>query len=441
MLLPETFIERTRKVLQTEFSAFQAALDTVSPTSIRLNDKSESVSGLEQVSWCDAGFYLAERPLFTADPLLHGGAYYVQEASSMFLCQAVKQCFPNAERVLDLCAAPGGKSTLLTQYLPADCLLISNEVVRQRAQILAENITKWGNPNVVVTNNEAADFALLHHYFDAIVVDAPCSGEGMFRKDRNAVDEWSVENVMNCVTRQRDILNDVWDALRPGGVLVYSTCTYNQEENEENVAWICNEFGAETIQLRVDDTDIVITEGGYRFYPHRVRGEGFFMAVLRKPEENRHSPKFKTQTDKAVKKIDSGSLPFGLIVPENYSFFTIENKVIAFDDLYLNELLYLRSKFKCLVAGIELFEIKGKDYIPTQQLALSKVLDRTGCVSVEVDYETAIAFLKREAISLPAAPTGYLLITFKELALGWVKNIGNRCNNLYPQHWRIRMNL
>lgn len=442
MNLPENFVERTKKVLGDEYVLFESKLNTASPTSIRLNTKTVMQSQqLKNVSWCDSGFYLDERPLFTADPLLHGGAYYVQEASSMFLCQAVRQCFPNAERVLDLCAAPGGKSTLLAQYLTDECLLVSNEIVRQRAQILNENITKWGNPNVVVTNNEAFDFSRLTHFFDAIVVDAPCSGEGMFRKDPNAVNEWSVENVMNCVVRQQNILSDCWDALKPGGVLVYSTCTYNYEENEENVDWICNELGAERIKLVVENDDIVATQGGYRFYPHRIEGEGFFMSVLRKQDGIYAPAKLKVQQDKNTKKIDCNLLPYRLLQSDVYSYFSIDSKIFAFKTAFLNELLFIRSHFRCLTIGIEMFEVKGKDLIPAAQLALSKALDVNSCQCVELDYETAISYLKREAICLPDAGIGYLLLTYNGLALGWVKNIGNRCNNLYPQHWRIRMNL
>jgi len=441
MVLPDQFIQSTKQVLNDEFPAFEAALETVSPTSIRLNDKIDYPIEKERVSWCEQGCYLSERPLFTADPLLHGGAYYVQEASSMFLYQAIKQCFANTERVLDLCAAPGGKSTLLAQNLNSESLLISNEIIRQRAQILAENLTKWGNPNVVVTNNEAADFAQLQHYFDAIVIDAPCSGEGMFRKDPNAINEWSVDNVITCVSRQREILADVWDALKPGGILVYSTCTYNRAENEENVLWVCEELGAECIRLSIDSSNIVVSDYGYRFYPHRVKGEGFFMSVMRKSEGNVRTKTFKSSTDKTIKKTDPASLPVQLIDSQNYLFYNIDSKIIAFSKNHINELLYIRSAFNCLMAGVELFEVKGKDLIPAHRLALLKNIDNSTCTSVEVDYETAINYLKREAISLPDAPTGYLLVTYKSLALGWVKNIGNRCNNLYPQHWRIRMNL
>lgn len=441
MSLPDSFIARTKLILKDEFTAFEAALSTPAPTSIRINNKIDYLPTNDTISHCPNGCYLAERPLFTADPLFHGGAYYVQEASSMFLYQAVKQCFPNANRVLDLCAAPGGKSTLLAQTLPESCLLVSNEIIHSRAQILAENILKWGNPNVVVTNNEASHFSKLEHYFDAIVVDAPCSGEGMFRKDPNAINEWSVDNVMNCVNRQRDILIDSWDALKPGGIMVYSTCTFNREENEENVHWICTELGAEIMQLAIEDTNIVITDGGYRFYPHRMKGEGFFMAVIRKNESAIKELNFKLVLDKNTKKINANELPFKLMDFTHFSYYNINNRIIAFDSANLNELLFLRSKYKCLVAGIEMFELKGRDYIPTAQLALSKLLDTTSCTLFEVDYNTAIRFLKREAIELNDADKGYLLLTFKGLTLGWVKNIGNRCNNLYPQHWRIRMNL
>ncbi|MBP6609531.1 MAG: rRNA cytosine-C5-methyltransferase [Paludibacter sp.] len=439
--LPADFAERTKKILKDEYDAFVAALQTSAPTSIRTNNKTHQLPQGSAITWCPNGLYLPERPLFTADPLFHGGDYYVQEASSMFLYQAVQQTMNNATKVLDLCAAPGGKSTLLTQYLPNNCLLISNEVIRQRSQILAENVTKWGNNNVVVTNNEPADFGELTHFFDAIVVDAPCSGEGMFRKDANAINEWSIANVHTCVDRQRRILTDVWDALKPNGILVYSTCTFNTEENEENVTWACNELGAKIIKLKVDDTNIVQTEEGYRFYPHKIKGEGFFMAVMQKSDNIIATKNLKVKPDKNIKAIEADTLPIKLKEPENYRYYETENTITAFNASELNTLLYLRKNFNCLIAGTDIFEVKGKDLIPTEFLALSKNLDISSCKCIDVDLSTAIAYLKREAINLPETEKGYLLITYKNLPLGWVKNIGNRCNNLYPQHWRIRMNL
>ena len=214
MNLPIQFIERTKAILQEEYSAFENSLLQPTPTSIRINDKMAYEPSDELVSWCETGYYLKERPLFTADPLFHAGVYYVQEASSMFLSQAIIQHFPNAAAVLDLCAAPGGKSTLLSQFLRNDCILVSNEIIRSRAYILAENLSKWGNPNIVVSNNDPADFSGIPNYFDAVVVDAPCSGEGLFRKDPRSISEWSESNIKLCAERQRKILTDIWESFK-----------------------------------------------------------------------------------------------------------------------------------------------------------------------------------------------------------------------------------
>lgn len=442
MNFPEEFLERTSSILNEEFQEFLSSLQTVSPTSIRMNTKKDPDMDAEKVGWCNNAYYLAERPLFTADPHFHAGAYYVQEASSMFLQKAVLQFFPTAETVLDLCAAPGGKSTLLAQTLGDNCLLVSNEIIRSRAYILAENLNKWGNPNVLVSNNDSADFNSLTHFFDAIVVDAPCSGEGMFRKDEGAIAEWSVQNVMVCAARQKDILSNVWEALKPGGILVYSTCTYNTEENEENVSWICDELGAEVLRIDVQDNrEIVVTEGGYRFYPHRVKGEGFFLSVLKKNDGVVQKSSKKTELKKGTKFVKAQELPFSLKMPENWTYINDNNFVRAYKTELLPSFIYLNSKLRCVDSGLLLAEIKGKDYVPSAQLALSKVLDLETVNLVEVDYNQAIAFLKRESLQLDTDLRAYLLICYRGVALGWVKNIGNRCNNLYPQNWRIRMNL
>lgn len=443
MLLPEAFVKQTRNILTSEFDEFVEALEQKPPTSIRINDKMDYQPDGERVEWCDTGYYLAERPLFTADPLLHAGVYYVQEASSMFLNQAIKQHFPKAERVLDLCAAPGGKSTLISQTLPESSLLVSNEIVRSRAYILAENLIKWGNPNVVVTNNEPKDFDILPGYFDAMVIDAPCSGEGMFRKDPGAINEWSEYNVKLCAERQRDILSSVWDSLKTDGILVYSTCTYNRAENEENVEWICNELGAELLRLDTG-TNTTITESdfGYRFYPHKTKGEGFFISVLRKTSMVERKMKFKNDSKKSANKPSKVTCDsITLINPEHWILVQENNTTKAYDKNLLNDFQIFNEKFKCMHSGITLGEVKGKDFIPSFIVALSKKLDIEQTEKVDVDYKTAIAFLKKETIQLPECEKGYLLISYKNQTLGWVKNVGNRCNNLYPQEWRIRMNL
>lgn len=440
--LPDEFVKRTQLILGNEYATFEAALTGAAPVSIRVNNKTGLTPDEEKVSWCDTGYYLKERPLFTADPLLHGGAYYVQEASSMFLSRIVDKYLHEAVNVLDLCAAPGGKSTLLSQYLPENCLLVSNEIVRQRAHILAENLTKWGNPNVIVTNNEPAHLGRLSGFFDAIVIDAPCSGEGMFRKDPNAISEWSVENVQTCVTRQQAIVEDVWDALKKDGILIYSTCTYNREENEENVRWICENLDATILKIADVDENITETDEGYRFYPHKTKGEGFFIAVLQKKSDTPNPTKLKVKEDKKLREMRMpGEIALQLQPSENYRIFESETSIVAFPTQHLHSFLYFRQQFNCLVAGIEMYGRKGKDLIPETQLSLSKALSREKFNTVEVDYTTAIQFLKKETIDLKESPRGYLLICYKNLPLGWVKNIGNRCNNLYPQHWRIRMNL
>ena len=245
MELPAEFTDRMRRLLGDEYDDFATALLSEPQTSLRLNPaKCNGRPDYQPVSWCRDAYYIETRPAFTFDPRLHGGVYYVQEASSMFLDYVLRRFVDTPVRYLDLCAAPGGKSTLALSALPAGSLVVCNEVVRNRTHILAENVVKWGYDNTIVTRNTAADFGKLHHYFDVILVDAPCSGEGMFRKDTQAATEWSPAQVGVCAERQREILSDVWDALRPGGLLIYSTCTYNREENEDIIRFLCDHFDA-----------------------------------------------------------------------------------------------------------------------------------------------------------------------------------------------------
>lgn len=443
MLLPEAFINRTKELLGEEFEALEKALNSPPPTSIRVNTKMNYRPSTEMVKWCETGYYLDERPLFTADPLFHAGVYYVQEASSMFLHQVVKQHFQNARTVLDLCAAPGGKSTLLSQTLPETSLLISNEVVRSRAYILTENLIKWGNPNIIVTNNEPKDFGNIPGFFDAVVVDAPCSGEGMFRKDAGAIDEWSEYNVSLCASRQREILSSVWDTLKNEGILVYSTCTFNREENEENVKWICKELGADL--LRVDqneNTGITATEYGYRFYPHKTRGEGFFISVLKKKTLPPSLTRKKKVDKKSIKSVTKEPvLTLSLQESNRWTVINENNQIKAYDTEYLSDILFLNKELKTMHSGLLLGELKGSNFIPSASIAFSKKLNRDSAEVVEVDYQTAISFLRKDAITLPNAARGHLLISYKGQSLGWVKNMGNRCNNLYPHEWRIRMKI
>ena len=442
MTLPPKFIEQTKVLLQDEYTAFENALLETPPTSIRVNTKMNYQPVGELVPWCENAYYLPERPLFTSDPLFHAGVYYVQEASSMFLSQVVKQYLQESQTVLDLCAAPGGKSTLLLQFLPQNCLLVSNEMNRQRSHILAENTAKWGNPNVIVTNNNAADFSTIHSFFDAIVVDAPCSGEGMFRKDKQAITEWSEQNVLICAERQRKILSDVWDALKSDGILVYSTCTYNRKENEENLKWLCDEYDAELLPIDLNgNSDIVETDFGYRFFQHRTKGEGFFISVVQKKENTGSKKKIKQDFKKGIKFVNQKDIPFKLSEKYSFKFVNDNNYIRAYLEHHFERFMYLNTCLKCIDSGLLIAEVKGKDYIPSAQLALSKALDTASVEKIDLDYKTAISYLKRETIDVADSSVGFLLVQYKQQPLGWIKNIGNRSNNLYPASWRIRMNL
>lgn len=459
MNLPQAFIDRTRQLLGEDiYPQFEEALQTETPVSIRPNRMkcTQEVEG-EPIPWASSGTYLKNRPTFTFDPLFHAGCYYVQEASSMFVERVLQEYVKEPVVMLDLCAAPGGKSTLSRGALPQGSLLVANEVMRNRSQILAENLIKWGHPEVVVTNNDPADFTELTHLFDVILTDVPCSGEGMFRKDPVAVEEWSIENVDICWKRQRRILADIWPSLKPGGLLIYSTCTFNCEEDEDNVAWIAKELGAEILLVSIEENwGITGNLTGkdfpvYRFLPHKAKGEGFFLAVLRKhgdvsDETPKRFAKTSSRMDKKKKGKDAKQ---PLVVPKeakawledgtDYSLAMKDTNVVAFPKAYENEYALLQQTLKVIHAGITLGEIKGKDLIPHHSLAMSTALASDAFPKAEVTYEQAIAYLRKEGLFLDAdVPRGYVLLTFKNVPLGFVKNIGNRANNLYPQEWRIR---
>ena len=359
--------------------------------------------------------------------------------------------------MLDLCAAPGGKSTLSRSALPEGSLLVANEVMRNRSQILAENLIKWGYPDVVVTNNDPADFTPMEHLFDVILTDVPCSGEGMFRKDEVAIEEWSVENVDVCWQRQRRILNDIWPTLKPGGLLIYSTCTFNREENEDNISWIAKELGAEVLSVPVDEswgiTGNLIGEDFpvYRFLPHRTMGEGFFIAVLRKHTDNvnetsgRFIKNVRTSDKKKKNVKDRKPLPLPKEAKtwlENVDDYLLEMKdnfVTAFPRNHVETYEVLQTYLKVIHAGITLGEVKGKDLVPHHSLAMSIAKSEHVFPTAELSYEQAVAYLRKEGLVLDTSvPRGYVLVTYHQVPLGFVKNIGNRANNLYPQEWRIR---
>lgn len=454
MSLPIAFIQRMQQQLGAEFTSFEEALKTEAPVSIRLNPlKWNNRPALEVVPWAENSYYLPERPVFTLDPLLHAGAYYVQEASSMFLETAVKQYTDSSEPLLalDLCGAPGGKSTHLSSVLPEGSLLVSNEVIKSRTNILVENTQKWGSGFTVVSQNDPAEFSALPHLFDLIVVDAPCSGEGLFRRDPLAANEWSEANVKLCSERQRRILSNIWGSLKPGGLLVYSTCTYNMQENEENLEWLRQEHQAQSLPLQINpEWGIKKTEEtgviGYRFYPHHSLGEGFFMAVVRKshgetaPKQQQGGKRKKTILTTASK-AHRHMAENWLKEPARWDIMQFTDRLAALPEAWIPELELLYIHLRIAWAGIPLAEIKHQQYNPLPALGLSAHINLDAHKVVDTDIETALRYLKREDVLPENAPEGWVLISYRNVPLGWLKKIRHRANNYWPKEWRIRMDL
>ena len=449
MQLPAPFSERMQSQLGEDFSAFEAALASETPVSIRLNAaKTSGEPNLERVPWSGRGYYLPERPQFSLDPYWHAGAYYVQEASSQFLEQALKQHLPNDSILaLDLCGAPGGKSTHIASVLPQGSFLVSNEVIRSRSQILAENMQKWGFANSLITNNDPRDFNRLPGFFDLIVVDAPCSGEGLFRRDAAACEEWSLANVQLCSERQRRILADIWPSLKPGGILVYSTCTYNRAENEENVAWLSAQEDLQSLKIELqEDWGVVESEEdslyGYRFYPHKVTGEGFFLSIVRKGGENfSRPPKVKRPKLAAVSKAIEPELQ-NWLKGKKWTFLQETERIYAVDSDWENSIQQLLLALKPVSLGIPLAEQKGKNLLPQAALALSPCLNPKVFPSVDLDRGTALQFLHKDDIELPSGtPEGWVLMKYQGLGLGWLKVMRNRSNNYWPTNWRLRQDI
>lgn len=478
MDLPKAFTEYMKRLLGEEaYGKLELGLTDEPQVSIRLNERklasywsgiSRPESADAPVAWCRSGYYLKDRPSFTFDPLLHAGAYYVQEAGSMFLEQAFHVLsadagFQGPLMALDLCAAPGGKSTHLRSLLPEGSFLISNEPMRQRAQVLSENMIKWGDPACMVTNGYPADFSALEHLFDIVVADVPCSGEGMFRKDEGAIADWSPENVELCWKRQRSIIADIWPALKPGGYLIYSTCTFNAFEDEDNVAWIVRELGADLIPVScAEEWGIQGDLAGhnmpvYHFLPGWTRGEGFFLAVLRKhgqlgeaedgwraclPRKTVKKGKpDKNNKNKGKYEISSIDLTVlsGWLSGCDWEWLTDDTQVSAVPKEWADACRAVKECLTVMHYGVPVAEQKGRDWVPRHGLALSRACCPECFPQVELSYEQAVAYLRKEVLVLPPdTPKGFVLVTYRNFPLGFVKQIGNRANNLYPDAWRIR---
>ena len=441
MKLPELFISQLRDLLPDEWQALADAITSSEPSvAVRVNEARRAgvPAVARRVPWCGQGFYLDTRPAFTFDPDWHAGRYYVQDASSMFIAHVIDSLIHEPVRYLDLCAAPGGKTTAAIQALPQRSMIVANEIVPPRARVLGDNVVRWGNSRCVVTSNAPAQVGKLTHFFDVVAADVPCSGEGMMRKDDEAVAQWTPALVEQCAQRQREILTDVWPALRPGGLLIYSTCTYNRQENEQMADFIVNELGATSLEVPVEpDWNIHPAIGSdiccYRFMPHRVDGEGLFMAVFRKEGE---APCQSIRTkEKNTKKADEIGKNW-LDSPNDYMIGQQGNLCIAVPVDIRGEVAALRASLNVLHAGVELATVMGRKTVPHHALAMSTARATDAFPVCEVDYTTALRYLRGESITVDG-PRGYVLIAHEGAVLGFANNLGNRANNLYPKPLRI----
>lgn len=449
-MLPEAFTQRVLSDLgQDEGRALCTALDTPAPTSVRLHPLRHSRwSDAQPVPWSPAGRYLEQRPSFTLDPDFHAGAYYVQEASSQFLAYLLAGEDIVGKRILDLCAAPGGKTALYSSLAGSDGLVVANEINRQRAAVLADNVRKWGLGNVAVTVNEPVQIAALEGWFDVVAVDAPCSGEGMFRKTPEARDEWSENNVKICAARQAEILREAWKNLRPGGLFIYSTCTFNRLENEGSLQGLLAEVGEEIAESAAVDCPaewgVVCGQAGpfqtFRFYPHRVVGEGFFVAVARKsfdaggrvrtlkPRRTLFVPAGRRECDELSRWVqEPRQMRFAAVADTYYGYFEPQYEAVKM----------LAESLSVIASGVAMGQIFKGRLKPDHALAMFCSLNREAVPDAELSEEDALRFLRKQEVEAAVFVEGVNLVTSGGLPLGFAKRIQNRVNNMYPNSLRI----
>ncbi len=445
MQLPQEFIDSLGRCRAPWTDTLLEALGDRPSVSVRLNrhktgpgDRPADAAG---VSWCGDGFYLRERPGFTFDTALHQGLYYVQDASSMFVSHAVRQLVGDTERplkVLDACAAPGGKTTAIIDALPEGSSVVANEYVPQRAAVLRENLAKWGYPLVAVTQGDTSRFRDFPGAFDIVAADVPCSGEGMMRKDEEARRQWSPDLVRQCAARQREILSNLWIALRPGGYLIYSTCTFNLCENEDMVRWLMTEYGAEPVAVNADASwnlapALADDVKAWRFIPGLIEGEGLFMAVVRKTADGPVPPVRRKEKSRVRQSGRQRPAP----VPDAVRNW-LDDRYPAMVSVDENRVFATFLTDSPVAPRMEIGTVKGRYVIPSQELAMSQALRRGAFREVEIERSQAIDYLRCEAITLPPeTPSGIVLLTCGGHPLGFAKNLGNRANNLYPKQWRI----
>jgi len=448
------FSARIRTLLGNESELFFSSLQAKPVTSIRLNpEKQTECQYTDPVPWCRYGYYLKDRPVFTLDPAFHSGAYLVQEASSMILEQFILQLnLANKPlTVLDLCASPGGKSTHLLSLLHPNSILISNEAIRSRVPALVENLVKWGFPNYIITNNDPADFNCCHEWFDIILCDAPCSGEGFYRKDPRSAMNWKTRSVEMCAARQKRIISDSWKALKPGGLFIYSTCTFNTIENEGVIQHLHDNFEiAGSAGLNPESTNgikVIYINGTpiYRLMPHLIRGEGFTISALYKGGNQTEPSKsaIKKKINKSLKKLsetETKQLSW-VELPDGYNLFQSDFKIYAMNDQLVNVLNQVNDSLHSVTAGVEVAEIKSGLIIPAHPVSQSQFLKKDAFPQIELGHSDALKYLRGEThFNFQIQyPDGFCLMLTEGLPLGFTRKSQTRYNNHYPSGWRIRM--
>ena len=454
MTLPRAFTDSVRQTAGPEATErLLAALDTPASVSVRLNPSKCSAAdvpvldGASRVPWSPYGYMLRQRPSFTLRPEFHSGAYYVQDSSAMYVGELFRTVLPavmNGDRplrVLDLCAAPGGKTTDLAASLRESLgdrfILVANEVMQMRSRVLADNVARWGDPNVIVTSSDPKAFASMEGFFDIMVTDVPCSGEGMFRKDEEALAQWSEDNVALCASRQRRIVADAWPALRRGGVMIYSTCTFNSRENGENVSWICSELGAETLDTGLRHDGVIFDGAGSLLIPGSVPGEGQYCAAVRKTGG---AEAVSARPCRAAKADPFQSMAQRLFTVPVCAR-TRGDLLCAIPKSIAAESDTVASAARVILSGTAVGQVKGRDLVPDEDLALCTALAPEAFEEVPVSEETALKYLHRDSFALGDAPAGFVLLSCRDIPLGFVKNLGRRCNNLHPQGRRIIMDI
>jgi NOL1/NOP2/sun family putative RNA methylase len=448
MKIPPKVSNSVAQILPDEVDEFMYSFEEKTPTSIRWNvKKNDDEKTEERVPWTKSSVYLKSRISFTLDPIFHAGAYYVQEASSMFL-EFILDKLPIEKldlKVLDACASPGGKSTILSSWLANKGILVANEIIKHRANILLENITKWGIGNTMVTSNDPRSFSKLNNVFDVVLVDAPCSGEGMFRKDNAAVLEWSEQQTIACADRQKEILTNLIPTIKNDGYLIYSTCTFNTTENEEIIEWLFETFNfIEVPKLEIDNNWGIVTtkvNGNccYRFFPHRLKGEGLFYCILQNKSEDYPAKKQQKKNSNLKDTLLQSNYNNWIKESIDYDFFEEKNIIRALPQGMLELKKKLEQHLFILDYGVQVAEVKGKDFNPLHSLAMFVDINKEIFNAIEVSKDEALKFLAKETFAVETKKNGWHLIIYTTYTLGWCKVVNGRINNYYPKEWRIRM--